>query len=216
MKTFRKTLLCIAIYHAVFVAYFAFGTVECRAQQATNEARVGVGIKIGPIAQIEPAQGNGFELYIPSREEGRGPGGSTQPDQAPHLDIAEIPFEIRSNSRVTVEALPGAVLEYLQGEPIGKAFPVEQDNAAAGAVLPYRLHIEFPAKTRGRAVPGLRNGRGKNPTGSHSSTYDASGGSVSGIVYVIPIIKRADLATRGFNQPGLYTGTVQITVSAGE
>lgn len=198
---------------AVLAGASLSGVLEIQAQQATSKARVGVQVRVDPIVRLEFPQGNEFELYIPSREEGRGRGGPFHPHHAPHLDIAVIPFEIQSNSGIIVEALPGEILEYFRGKAIGKAFPADSTNSATGAVLPYRLHLELPTKTRGRSVPGFSVLRGRNLTTSEISAADARGEVLSGTVYVIPTIKWGDISSRRFNDPGLYRGSVQITVS---
>lgn len=207
---------CSLLYATAFMAGSLLGVLESRAQQTRSEASVGVQITVNPTAQIDFPLGSGFELYIPSRADGRGRGGPFRSSQAPHLDIAEIPFQVRSNTHVTVVALPDEILDYVRGEPIGKAVYSGPSESATGAVLPYRLRLDFPIKARGRAVPGFRIESSGNSTGSHASAGYPSGVILSGIVYVVPKIQWSDVASRRFSEPGLYKGAIQVTVSAGD
>jgi len=201
------------------------GTLESHAQRTTSEARVGVGIRVGPIAQIEFPQGTGFVLDIPSREEGLADRGPFSPQRAPHVDTAQIPFTVIGNAWVTVSVEPGAVLESPPGGPVGRAFPDGPVGMARpddpfgpnqGVELPYRLWIEFPEASSARLAAGLGNPSGRNPTEHSISRANVASGPVSGIVHVVPGVTWGEIASRSFVNPGLYRGDVQVTITATE
>lgn len=181
------------LFSGAFASVSLHGSLEGQAQQATSQTRAAVGIRVGPIAQIDFPQGTGFVLVIPSREQGRGSRGPFTRGPAPHLDSAQIPFTITGNSWVTVTAEPGAFFTLPQRSPVGRALgdvPVGMalldDPGVSGLkpAIPYTLWIEFPADRSGRSPTGLGNPSGKNPTKYSALQASVANGPISGIVHV--------------------------------
>jgi len=194
-----------------------------KALAASDTVSITVAIQITPIVQIEFPQGSEFQLYIPSREEGRGGGGHFTRGPAPHLDTAQIPFIVTGNARVTVSAEPGEVFAWPHRSPVGQAFDdvllgkaiiVDPANSAEENAIPYTLWIEFPAAVSGRSPAGLGNPSGKNPTKHSSLQASVANGPISGIVHVVPSITWGDVASGRFVNAGIYSGEVQVTVTA--
>ena len=214
---------CKAVASALLLGALVGAGFEARAQQGRDTATVGVQIQIGPIAQLDFPEGTGFELYIPSREEGLAGSGPFPRGEEPHVDTAQIPFTVIGNAWVTVEAAPGAVLEPPPGgpvgrafgdAPVGKAFPDDPDNQ--GVELPYRLWIEFPEGSSAHSPAGLGNPSGRNPTEHSISSANVARGPVSGIVHVVPGVIWGEIASQHFDNPGRYRGEVQVTITATE
>ena len=203
--------------------YLLFALIPYRALAASDTASVVISIQVTPIAQIEFPQGADFQLYIPSREEGRGRGGPFTRGPTPHLDSAQIPFIVTGNSWVTITAEPGAIFTLPPRSPVGRAFgdvPVgialldDPDASAQESAIPYTLWIEFPAGLSGRSPAGLGNPSGKNPTKQSALQASVANGPISGIVHVVPNIVWGDIASGGFVNSGIYRGEVQVTVTA--
>ena len=213
----------VAMTGAMVVALLA--PLSQRTFAASDTASVTISIQIGPIAEIDFPQGTGFELYIPSREEGLAGRGPFPRGEEPHVDTAQIPFTVIGNAWVTVEAAPGAVLEPPPGgpvgrafgdAPVGKAFPDDPDGPNQGVELPYRLWIEFPEGSSARSPAGLGNPSGRNPTEHSISRANVASGPVSGIVHVVPGVIWGEIASQHFDNPGRYRGEVQVTITATE
>lgn len=171
---------------------------------------VTVSIRVAPVAQVDFPAGTGFELHIPDKGKGRAPMRAGPP---PHIDTAQIPFTIKGNTPVVVLAVPGAILQEDQDGTIGRAWPVPGGGASGDAALGYRLRLEFPLGVPKNPLAGLGNGRGKNPTRSDSMKGDPSQGSLSGIIHVIPDVHWGDVASGKFDDPGIYSGSVQLIIS---
>lgn len=182
---------------------------EQRATASDEAVSVTVAIEVAPIAQVELPQGGGFRLYIPTRDEGTGPGGPFTPQQAPHLDIAEIPFEVTGNGIVNVDVKPETIIAEAPDGVIGEAMHTE----VSGWTLPYRVRLEFPLGNPPNPTAGLGNPGGRNPTQGESYSADTSSGPLSGIVHVIPDVTWGEIASGRFSESGHYTGTVEITVT---
>lgn len=225
MKMPRGRWFCVLLLSVGFVGTLLFGALGSRAQQAAREAIVGVGIKVGAIAQIEFPQGTGFALDIPSRAEGIAGRGPSAPGRAPHVDTAQIPFSVTGNAWVTVSVEPGAVMGSPPVGPVGRAFPNDLVGKALpddpsgpnkGVELPYQLWLEFPKASLASSPVGLGNPSGRNPAHHKVLRASVAKGPVFGIVHVVPGITWGEIASRNFDNPGLYFGSVQVTVTASE
>jgi hypothetical protein len=216
MKTLPGRWSCVLLLPALLVGLSLLGAVESRAQQTTSKASVGVEIRVGPIAQIEFPQGTGFELYIPSRQEGLADQGPFSPARAPHVATAQIPFTVVGNAWAVVSALPADILQVLPDGPVGKAFPGDPEGPNQGVELPYRLRLEFPEGTPVQPLAGLENPRGRNPTDDGTASANVASGPVFGVIHVIPDIIWGEIASGRFVNHGLYRGEVQVTIAATE
>lgn len=219
MKTVRVRWSFIQLFSAAFASFLLHGSHEGQAQPI----RAGVGIRVGPIAQIDFPQGTGFLLDIPSRAEGLAGRGPFASGQAPHVDTVTIPFTVAGNAWVIVSVEPGSVQGARSGGPVGRAFidslvgralPDDPSGPNQGVELPYRLWVEFPATTSARPPAGLGNPSGGNPAPHNESRANVADGPVNGIVHVVPSVTWAEIASRRFVNPGLYRGDVQVTITA--
>lgn len=210
----------IALVTALFSGVLSPGYPGVHAQLASDEARLGVQIRFGPIAQLELPEGTAFELHIPSRAQGLEGSGPFTRGPAPHLDSAQVPFTVSGNARVTVSAAPGAVLDAPPEGPVGRASrtgPTGKALSDTGAELPYYLCIELPESGgRGPSSAGLGNPCGTNPGHQATSRVDTAQGPISGVVHVVPGVMWGDVASRSFDNPGIYRGEVQVTITARE
>lgn len=210
---------CKAVASAMLLGALVGAGFEARAQQGRDTATVGVQIQIGPIATLDFPEGTSFELHIPSRAQGLGGAGPFTRGPAPHLDSAQIPFTVSGNAWVTVAAAPGAELDAPAGGPVGRASGAGPGGKAlsdAGAELPYYLCIELEPRKRGRSLAGLGNPCGTNPTQHATSRANVARGPVSGVVHVVPGVIWGSIASRRFDNPGIYRGEVQVTITATE
>lgn len=225
MQTLHVRWSFFLLFLAAFAGVSLHGNLEGKAQQTTSQTRAAVGIRVGPVAQIDFPQGTGFLLDIPSRVEGLAGRGPVASVHAPHVDAATIPFTVTGNAWVMVSVEPAAVLASPPGSPVGRAFPDgpvgralpdDPSGPNQGVELPYRLWIEFPSANAARSPAGLGNPSGGNPAQHSMSRANVADGPVAGIVHVVPSVTWGEIASRRFASPGLYRGEVQVTVTATE
>lgn len=172
-----------------------------------RSASVTVTITIPPSARAEFPDGTSFQLRIPSRQEGLGPGGPFAYGRAPHVALAQVPFTVLANTPVTVSVLPGDLME--AGSALGAATRADGGDTR----LPYRVRLEFPLGVPNNPLAG--NG-GNGRSGDDVRSADPRGALLSGIVHIVPAITWGEIASRRFSASGLYVGNVEVVVSTGD
>lgn len=184
------------------MALLLSGGLAFEAMAQSDRATVSVTVRVDPIARLDLDAGSGFEIYIPTAAETRG--GPFSFGAAPHVALAEVPFTVRSNTRVTVSVLPEPLMD---GTGKGQAIAVN----GSGETLGFWVVLDFPSGTTLNPLEGL-GAHGQNATGKTASSADVSSGPLAGIVYIVPNVTRGEVAS-GRVPSGRYSGAVQVVVT---
>lgn len=178
------------------------GGLAFQASAQSDRATVSIMIKVDPIAQMDLDGGSEFKIYIPTAAETRGrPFAFGAP---PHVSLAQVPFTVRGNTRVTVSASPDPL-----SDATGKGQAIAVDGS--GETVGFRVVLDFPSGSTHKPLKGL-GARGQNATGKTTRSADASAGPMSGVVYIVPDVTRGEVASRRV-PPGWYSGAVQVVVT---
>ena len=162
--------------------------------------QVSIGIRVTPIAMIEFPQGNELWLRVP-------------PDQST-IPSAGVRFLITGNAMATVTAEPDDfawIQHYIIGgfdegpRYLGKAI-----RAGHLDEIGYNLQVEFPVGVYGGGLPP--DNPGSTPPLSLDMT-SRPGGVAPGYVHMTA--SHHWTPDGGFPLPGVYSGTVTVTVAAG-
>lgn len=160
---------------------------------------VQVGITVTPIAEISFPDGQELYLLVP-------PPGSTIPDRG-------VRFVVSGNAMASISAKPDSFLHvasYMVGNFDFGPFYLAKATNSSGAEIGYNLELRFPVPVGGVAALTGNDDEGTSPL---TANVAAAGGQLTGIVHMEASHRWTADGT--FPLPGMYEGTIVLTVTAG-